>query len=312
MANSPTQSPRAPRARGNKRIDLRAALAHAPDALPSVDITFAELANSYVAAHLNGGELMLRKWIDLLGHQSAWTVDPNDLARAGVAMIDQGYSPSTVNRNLSQIGSLYRWAKRRMLTPPGFVSPTLSQYRYDEPIRRVCLSEAEVARLLAAAIAASDRRFSVLIHLLVETGARHGEIIQLRWKNINLDTCTIELLHTKTNQPRVLFFTPQTAQLIQRVWPQRKSEAMLFESDRAPGAALNYKKRWDALRSSIGRPDLRLHDLRHYRAKQLIESGSTLAVAAQALGHSSLILHRRYGHLEKDAIEQAVRASWGM
>ena len=97
---------------------------------------------------------------------------------------------------------------------------------------------------------------------------------------------------------------------MQRVWPQRKSEAMLFESDRAPGAALNYKKRWDALRSAIGRPDLRLHDLRHYRAKQLIESGSTLAVAAQALGHSSLILHRRYGHLEKDAIEQAVRASW--
>jgi hypothetical protein len=42
----------------------------------------------------------------------------------------------------------------------------------------------------------------------------------------------------------------------------------------------------------------------------LIESGSTLAVAAQALGHSSLILHRRYGHLENAAIEHAVKASW--
>ncbi len=310
MANSHNSSTRASRARGIKSIDLRAALARAPNPLPSVDITFAELANAYVAAHLNGGELMLRKWIDLLGHQSAWAVDPNDLARAGVVMIDQGYSPSTVNRNLSQIGSLYRWAKRRLLTPPGFVSPTLSQYRYEEPIRRVSLSEDEVARLLAAAIAVSDRRFSVLIHLLVETGARRGEIIQLRWKNINFETCSIELLHTKTDQPRVLFFTEKTAQLMQRVWPHRKSEAMLFESDRAPGAALNYKRRWDALRSAIGRPDLRLHDLRHYRAKQLIESGSTLAVAAQALGHSSLILHRRYGHLENAAIEQAVKASW--
>ena len=106
VANSHNSSTRAPRERGTKSIDLRAALACTTDALPSVDITFAELANAYVAAHLNGGELMLRKWIDLLRHQSAWAVDPNNLARAGVAMIDQGYSPSTVNRNLSQIGSL--------------------------------------------------------------------------------------------------------------------------------------------------------------------------------------------------------------
>lgn len=108
----------------------------------------------------------------------------------------------------------------------------------------------------------------------------------------------------------MLFFSHETAALMRRVWPNPKPEQLLFESKRAPGAIITFKKNWDKLTQSIGRSDLRLHDLRHYRAKLLIESGATVAVAAQALGHSSLILHRRYGHLEAGAISNAVRGSW--
>jgi integrase len=97
---------------------------------------------------------------------------------------------------------------------------------------------------------------------------------------------------------------------MKRVWINRVSEVMLFESTRAPSAVVNYKKQWNKLTAAIGRDDLRLHDLRHYRAKLLIESGSTVAVAAQALGHSSLILHRRYGHMESQAMQIAVQSSW--
>jgi integrase len=108
----------------------------------------------------------------------------------------------------------------------------------------------------------------------------------------------------------MLFFSPKTAELMKRVWVSRVPEAMLFESTRAPGAVVNFKKQWTKLTGTIGRNDLRLHDLRHYRAKLLIESGSTVAVAAQALGHSSLILHRRYGHMESHALQNAVQTSW--
>jgi len=254
--------------------------------------------------------MQMRKWIDLLGERSAWSITPEELARAGVAMIENGYSPSTVNRNLSQIGSIFRWAKRQMLTPAGFISPTISQHRYPEPIRRVELSDKEAKRLLDGAAAFKDRRFAVLIRLLIETGARRGEVCERRWASIDLDACSIEVLETKTGKPRMLFFSHETAALMRRVWPNPKPEQLLFESKRAPGAIITFKKNWDKLTQSIGRSDLRLHDLRHYRAKLLIESGATVAVAAQALGHSSLILHRRYGHLEAGAISNAVRGSW--
>ena len=295
---------------GQKRINLRAALETQQHKTSAVEMTFGELARAYLAVHYNGADMQLRKWIDLLESRSAWEVSAEELARAGIAMIDNGYSPSTVNRNLSQIGSVYRWAKRRLLTPVGFVSPTISQHRYEEAIRRVELSDSEVQKLIDGAASVKDRRFQVLIQLLVETGARKCEVDERKWKDIDLDACSIEVLNTKTGKPRMLFFSAQTAQLMKRVWPEKLSEKMLFESTRASGAVVNFKKQWNKLTSAIGRADLRLHDLRHYRAKLLIESGSTVAVAAQALGHSSLILHRRYGHMESKAVQSAVQTSW--
>ena len=90
----------------------------------------------------------------------------------------------------------------------------------------------------------------------------------------------------------------------------RKPDDLPFGSFRAPGAIVDFKKNWNKLRAAIGRPDLRLHDLRHHRAKLLLQSGATLAVASQVLGNSSLVLYRRYGHLESGAISNAVRKSW--
>ena len=296
--------------RGQKRIDLRAALEASPITQENHNLTFGELARAYLATHYNGADMQMRKWLDLLGNRSAWSITAEELARAGLAMLENGYSPSTVNRNLSQIGSIYRWAKRKMLIPVGFISPTLSQHRYPEPIRRVSLSDSEIKRILDGASGFKDRRFAVLIRILIETGARRGEVCERQWSDIDLDSCCIEVLETKTGKPRMLFFSQETAALMRRVWPIREPDALLFGSTRSPGSIVTFKKSWDKLTQAIGRPDLRLHDLRHYRAKLLIESGVTVAVAAQALGHSSLILHRRYGHLESGTISNAVRSSW--
>ncbi len=214
-------------------------------------------------------------------------------------MLENGYSPSTVNRNLSQVAASNGGLNARCSPPSASFLLALSQHRYPEPIRHVSLSEAEVKRLLDGAIAFKNRRFAVLIRILIETGARRGEVCERRWSDIDLDACSIEVLETKTGKPRMLFFSQETAALMRKVWPIRETGTLLFGSTRAPGAIVTFKKSWDKLTQAIDRPDLRLHDLRHYRAKLLIKSGATVDVAAQALGHSSLILHRRYGHLAR-------------
>lgn len=274
-------------------------------------LTFQELADAYCAVHYNGDDMRLRKWVACFGERSAWELTTRDFSLAAEAMMQSGqYEASTVNRDLSAVGTAYKWAVRRHLAPVGFVSPTTGIPRYEEAIRRVQISAHEIRALLAGAKAYKDRRFAVLVHLAYETGGRRGELRNARWKDIDLDAGTLTALQTKTGKPRVLFFSPDTAALMRRVWPMRAPEALLFESRRTPGKPVDYKKSWEQLTSAIGRPDLHLHDLRHHRAAELLKSGTSVAVAAQVLGHSSLILQRRYGHLENAALQAAAQASW--
>lgn len=81
---------------------------------------------------------------------------------------------------------------------------------------------------------------------------------------------------TKTGIPRVLFFSEETKVFMERVWsPQEMANeaAMLFESKRVALQPIAFKRHWLWLVSSIGRPDLRMHDLRHHRAKQMLDKG---------------------------------------
>ena len=54
---------------------------------------------------------------------------------------------------------------------------------------------------------------------------------------------------------------------------------------------------WDRVRTAIGRPDVRIHDLRHSRASALARSGATLLQIGKVLGHTAPPTTARYSHL---------------
>ncbi|MBI4995571.1 MAG: site-specific integrase [Rhodocyclales bacterium] len=292
------------------KINLRLAMAQVSEHV-ATDLTFAELVRAYCAVQFDGADIRMRKWIEAFGNESAWALTTRQISLAAEAMAESGlYKPSSVNRDTSTLGTLYKWAIRRRLPPTGFVSPTLGVPRFKEDIRRVNIDDQEIAALLAGAQAFSDRRFGVLVRLLIETGARRGEIMGRRWADVDLDARTITAEITKTGAPRVLFFSEETATLMRRVWLKQAADELLFESRRIRGQAIDYRRQWADLTKAIGRPDLHVHDMRHHRAAELLRSGTTIAVAAQVLGHSSLILQRRYGHLETATLRAATEASW--
>ena len=292
------------------KIDLRQAMAQVTEHIAK-EMTLAELAKAYCAVQFDGADLRLRKWIDCFGNESAWTLTTRQISLAAEAMMQSGlYKASTINRDTSTIGTIYKWSIRRHLAPVGFVSPTIGLQRYAEAIRRVEIGDGEITKLVEGAKAFKDRRFGAFVRLVLETGARRGEIRERRWADIDLDARTVEVLDTKTGRPRMLFFSETTAILMKRIWPKQPPDELLFGSFRVKERPISYRNQWAELTKSIGRADLHLHDLRHHRAAELLKAGTTIAVAAQVLGHSSLILQRRYGHLETKTLRAATEASW--
>jgi site-specific recombinase XerD len=292
----------------NRKVDLKAALAAVADH-QATEMTLAELILAWTAAHPDGSTSRLSKWQDAFATTSAWDLTTEQLTACAHALIQGGYAPGSVNRDLSSLGSAYRWAQRHRLNPRGFRSPTLGVERYEEPIRRVELDSNQVQRLLNRSFAFRDRRFAAFVHLLVDTGARKSELLERTWSQVDLQAGTIICPTTKTDRPRILHFRPETGELMRRIWKSTPSEQLLFAA-KAPGMHLIYRTQWACLTKDVGLPDLHMHDLRHVAAASLLRAGVTLAVASQVLGHSSLVLQRRYGHLETGALRAAQEQRW--
>lgn len=290
------------------KIDLAASLA-AHDAAPAVDLTLAELVDGFARANANDYDLRLGKFTQAFGSVSAWALTSERLEAAARAMLEHGYKPSTVNRDISALGTCYRWARARRLSPRGFRSPTLGVKRYEEAIRRVEVTPDQIAALKARSLAVRERRFGAFVHLLVDTGARKSELLERRWRDVDLDGGMITCELTKTGVPRVLHFRAETGALMRRVWKSMPADKLLFEG-KLPGQPISFRTAWEIVTTDIGLPDLHMHDLRHAAAADLLRSGVTLGVAAQVMGHSVQVLTRRYGHLEVAALRSAQEQRW--
>ncbi len=200
-----------------KSLDLASAVGAMADQ-PGQQLTLQELVRAYCVAKSDNNDLRLKKWLDAFGQQSAWSITCEQLEVASQAMLEHDYAPATANRDLSGLGSVYKWARERRLCPRGFKSPTLGVKRYDEPIRRVHIDQDMLDKLKQGVLGFRNRQFAVFVALLIDTGARKSERLLRRGKDFNLEQCEILAPTTKNGTPRVLFFSQETAQLMRRVY----------------------------------------------------------------------------------------------
>jgi integrase len=290
------------------KIDLSAAV-QAVQEQPAAELTLAELVRHYTRVNIGDSDWRLKKWVEAFGTVSAWSLTSEQVETAAAAMLAHGYKPSSVNRDVSTLGSVYRWARERRLCPRGFRSPTLDIRRQPETIRRVEITPEQIEAVRACARAVRDRRFTVFVELLLDTGARKSELLERHWSDIDLEAGTINCKTTKTGAPRILHFRAETAALMRRVWRTMPADRLVFEG-RVPGEPISFRAAWERATREAGVPDLHMHDLRHHAAADLLRAGVTIGVAAQVLGHSPQVLARRYGHLETGALRQAMEQRW--
>lgn len=293
-----------------KKIDFKALSSVTIKREVNEQLTLAELTRAWLAVVKNENEeLLLRKWVDGFGDRVAWSLTSEELEQAIKAMVDQGYAPSTANRNLGTLGSMFLWIIKQRRAPAGFVSPTLGVQRFQEPVRRVFIEPEAIQRLKDISMTFTDPMFAVYVHLLIDTGARKSELLERTWADVDLERREIMLHDSKTGKPRVLHFSEGTAALIRRKAPQRPKDGLLFNG-RVRGVPINYRSSWESLTAAAGIAGTHQHDIRHNRARELIVGGVGLLQTASILGHSSMILQKRYGHLSVADDKRAIQGVW--
>ncbi len=202
--------------------------------------------------------------------------------------------------------------------------------------RRIKAPSVDVVRALINAAEDRDPRLAPLLFLGALTGLRRGELCGLRWSDVDLDQRVLHISRsvvvdfgglaeksTKTDRQRDLALDDVAVALLQRhrsqveEWAYQadasiRSDAFVFSpyvDGHKPFRPDNVTGFFTRVRDGLGRPDVRLHDLRHFTATQMIGAGVDVRTVAGRLGHNDpSVTLRVYSHV----IEERDRAAAAM
>lgn len=223
--------------------------------------------------------------------------------------------PYEANRRLSLLSKLFNFAIDELEWLPSGNNPAQGVKKYPEPPRRRYLSEKEFARLGEALSQASagefNRSFSVhaiaAIRLLIFTGARTGEILQLRWSNVNYERKCLELSDSKTGAKDIQLSAP--AMQILSELPRYEDNPYVIIGSKPGRHLVNVKDTWRFIREKAGISDVRIHDVRHSFASVTASAGTGLTIIGALMGHKSVMTTARYAHLSSDPLQAASEAA---
>src|SRR6266404_9154857 len=225
---------------------------------------------------------------------------------------------ATVNRELSTMRAMLNEARVNdwiLVNPFKKVRPGELISVADERRRETILTPAEEKVLLAACATHWRRHLRVLVIAALDTGARQGELLKLRWSDIAFDEGVIKNVTSykgKTVQRREVPLTGRLRAALLDL--KQKRGAATFKRGRTSGnkpdnalvfgVTNNVQNSWRAARKDANLEHLRFHDLRHTAATRLAQT-MQLALVGQVLGHSDPKTTHRYVNRTRDVIKQA-------
>jgi integrase len=282
--------------------------------------TFRQVCNEYLSRwnkkDYQGQMQRVEYWCNVFGERIMTDIDIFDLREHVDTMIDAGERTTTINRKKAVLSSVYKFALSCGYVDINIVRNVVVD---DDTKRRDrVLSDEERSRLIQACKASRWDRLYLLVLMAMTTGARKGELMNLRWCDINFKDCTGFLGETKNGASRKLHFPPVVIAELKRF--QQIGSGLLFPSDEKPSQPLDIRKTWSkALKDaniseidilnpdgSIKQEKFTFHCLRHGFCSALSESDKDINQIAQLAGHKSIQTTLRYIHQSPEKNQQIV------
>lgn len=142
-----------------------------------------------------------------------------------------------------------------------------------------------------------------IVTTALQTGMRRGEILNLKWSNIDFTYGFIELLDTKSGKARKIPISNILREVFDSI---DKISEYVFVNPKTNKPYLDLKKSFHKVMDLANIKDFRFHDLRHTVATRLVEKGIDLIVVQEILGHSNITTTQRYAHPVPERKQQAI------
>lgn len=286
----------------------------------STERLYRYVIDSHIAPAIGTMRVPLVTRSDVARMQSGITRGRKEMANGG---------RTAANRALAVLSAVYNWADGEGLVPEGY-NPVQRVEKYKENKKERFLTSDEIAALGAVMAEAETVGLPYIvddakakskhtpkgtyviaphavaaIRLLMLTGCRLSEILNLRWQEIDFERGIAFLPDSKTGKKAVVLSTAALSILndLPRVGKFVVASDSAGTRDEKPRHDL--KRPWSAISKRAGLDGVRLHDLRHTFASVGAGGGLGLPVIGKLLGHSQASTTQRYAHLDTDPVRRA-------
>jgi len=227
---------------------------------------------------------------DRLGQYSLAAITPSLLAKYRDER-GKEVGPQTVKHDLSLLSRLFNVAIKEW----GIALPM------GNPLRQVRMPKLPSGRdrrvsseeLERIATAAGSKEFGNLLRFAVETGMRRGEIVSMKWEQVDLKKRTIRIPETKNDTPRTVPLSREAVRILSDLPRRIDGSVWSFSPNWLSHLFANSCKK-------AGIADLHFHDLRHEATSRFFEKGLNPMEVSAITGHKTLQMLKRYTHLKAE------------
>jgi len=145
-----------------------------------------------------------------------------------------------------------------------------------------------------------------LVTLALNTGMRQGELLKLKWENVDFERASITIIQGKTLRRKTIAINKEAREALNWLQENRYGELLFMWPWGDPIGKVTVYDAFKKVCSAAKIDDFRFHDLRHTFASHLVMAGVDLVTVKDLLGHKTIAMTNRYTHLAPEHKAQAV------
>jgi integrase len=269
-------------------------------ALKAERTTFDELAELYLQDYRINGRKTLGRAQELtdrlresFGRFRAFLITSQNIRTYIARRQSEGMANGTINRELAALKRMFRLGSQQ--TPPLIVNAPHIPHLQENNVRQGFFTDEEY-KLLRAVL---PDHVKVPLIIAYWTGMRAGEIVKLRWEQVDLERAEIRLEpgSTKNKRGRLIPLVPEAIQPL-RQWKQHTLRRYLscpwvchYRGKRLVSVP---KKTWTKACERVGLKGKLFHDLRRTAVRNMVRAGISERVAMVISGHKTRSVFDRY------------------
>ena len=278
--------------------------------------TFQDVSEAWIVSreHCTGSLGRIQFWVDQFGSTPITDITEDDVDRALEALVARGkvkpgrngqpatptgepLAGSTVNRFISTLAGIFKYARRVRALPRSHTPPTRGIEKAPEPVdpdKYFRPEEVENLIKVARVLDQKWRKLPALIVLGFHTGLRVGNLLDLKWHDIDLEARTATVAVTKNGRPHIAPLTDRCLEELLRLRKGQPDERVFksYLNDKP----FNYRTLWGKVCKEAGYEGRTFHWLRHGCGSALASAGVAQAQIMQVMGHRTLVASARYMH----------------